>query len=211
MPNAAIIIASDFNRLNIKQIANQFHLKQLVKFPTRGERTLDLILTNLEKILPKPGKRTTLWIIRPFYSYHFSERTVRPRSTDTKKLITVRKRNKTSVDALGRFLSNIDWSMLNSLVTIENQLNYFKDTVMIGLNSMMPSKLVKLHTDDTPWVTPYFKDLIRIRQKALKENNIPLFKLYRNRVNRKRKKLKSSYYNNKVKHLKEGFQGTWPR
>ncbi len=64
---------------------------------------------------------------------------------------------------------------------------------MIGLNSMMPSKLVKLHTDDTPWVTPYFKDLIRNRQKALKENNIPLFKLYRNRVNRERKSCNRSH------------------
>jgi exonuclease III len=51
MPHAAIIIAGDFNRLSINQITNQFRLKQLVKFLTRGERTLDLILT---KILPKP-------------------------------------------------------------------------------------------------------------------------------------------------------------
>ena len=49
MPHAAIIIAGDFNCLNINQITNQFRLKQLVKFPTRGERTLDLILTNLAK------------------------------------------------------------------------------------------------------------------------------------------------------------------
>ena len=41
MPNAAIIIAGDFNRLNVKQIINQFRLKQFVKFPTRGNRALD--------------------------------------------------------------------------------------------------------------------------------------------------------------------------
>jgi hypothetical protein len=41
MPHAAIIIAGDFNHLNINQITNQFRLKQLVKFQTRGERTLD--------------------------------------------------------------------------------------------------------------------------------------------------------------------------
>ena len=35
MPNAAIILAGDFNRLNTAQITIQFHLKQLVKFPTR--------------------------------------------------------------------------------------------------------------------------------------------------------------------------------
>ena len=58
---------------------------------------------------------------------------------------------------------------------------------MIGLNSMMPSKLVKLHQNDTPWMTPYFKDLIHHRQqKALKENNILLLKFYRNSQPRKK-------------------------
>ena len=34
IPNAAIILTGDFKRLNIAQVATQFHLKQLVKFPT---------------------------------------------------------------------------------------------------------------------------------------------------------------------------------
>ena len=54
--NTAIILAGDFNRLNTAQITIQFHLKQLVKFPTRGERTLDLILTNLNKFYQAPTK-----------------------------------------------------------------------------------------------------------------------------------------------------------
>ena len=49
IPNAAIILTGDFKRLNIAQVATQFHLKQLVKFPTRAGRTLDLILTNFNK------------------------------------------------------------------------------------------------------------------------------------------------------------------
>jgi hypothetical protein len=73
---------------------------------------------------------------------------------------------------------------------------------MIGLDSMMPLKLVKLHANDAPWMTPYFKELIHNRQKALKENNILLFKFYRNRVNRERKVIKSKYYRNKVENLK---------
>ena len=45
-----------FSRLNVKQIINQFHLKQLVKFPTKGNRTLDLILINLDKFYQSPKK-----------------------------------------------------------------------------------------------------------------------------------------------------------
>ena len=68
MPNAAIIIAGDFNRLNVKQIINQFCLKQLAKFPTRGNRTLDLILTNLDKFyqnLKKPRLLGTKLQLKP--------------------------------------------------------------------------------------------------------------------------------------------------
>ena len=54
IPNAAIILTGDFNRLNIAQVATKFHLKQLVKFPTPAERTLDLILTNLNRFYQAP-------------------------------------------------------------------------------------------------------------------------------------------------------------
>ena len=58
MPNAATIMAGDFDRLNVKQIINnQFRLKQLVKLPTRGNRRLDLILTNLDKFYQNKKKR----------------------------------------------------------------------------------------------------------------------------------------------------------
>ena len=45
-----LILLGDFNNLyNCHRLNNHFSLKQLVKFPTRGRRTLDLILTNLAK------------------------------------------------------------------------------------------------------------------------------------------------------------------
>ena len=47
--NCGIIIPGDFNHLNVKRLENHFKLKQIVKFPTRGENILDLVLTNMEK------------------------------------------------------------------------------------------------------------------------------------------------------------------
>ena len=46
-PNAGLLLTGDFNRADTKQLRNQFRLTQTVKFPTRGARTLDLILTNV--------------------------------------------------------------------------------------------------------------------------------------------------------------------
>ena len=47
----------DFNRLNTKGLQNSFDLKQIVTFPTRGDRTLDLVLTNLKEYYKDPIQR----------------------------------------------------------------------------------------------------------------------------------------------------------
>ena len=43
-----------FNRLKTRRLQNHFKLKQLVKFPTRGQATLDLILTNMAEKYAEP-------------------------------------------------------------------------------------------------------------------------------------------------------------
>ena len=53
-PNCGILIAGDFNRLQITRLRNNFQLKQMVHFPTRGRRTLDLILTNISEYYQDP-------------------------------------------------------------------------------------------------------------------------------------------------------------
>ena len=51
--NCGIIILGDFNRLNIIRLKNNFNLKQIVNFPTRGQNILDLVLTNLKNFNEK--------------------------------------------------------------------------------------------------------------------------------------------------------------
>ena len=77
---------------------------------------------------------------------------------------------------------------------------------MIGQNSLTRSKVIKLHVDDTPYMSLNLKDLVRKRQTALKENNTLLSKFYRNRVNRERKAAISKYYESKIDFLKDMIQ-----
>ena len=51
---------------------------------------------------------------------------------------------------------------------------YFNDIIPIGLNNLMPTKSVKLHSNDAPWMTGHLKLLIRQRQEALNEKNTHL-------------------------------------
>ena len=53
-PNCALIVAGDFNRLDVKSIQRHFGLKQIVKKPTRKNAILDLVLTNMHDYYADP-------------------------------------------------------------------------------------------------------------------------------------------------------------
>ena len=59
-PNCGLLIVGDFSRLNTKRLQNSFDLKQIVTFPTRGDRTLDLVLTNLKEYYKDPIQRPSI-------------------------------------------------------------------------------------------------------------------------------------------------------
>ena len=46
-PNSGVILAGDFNKLDLRSIVKPFQLKSTVNFPTRGANTLDQIFTSL--------------------------------------------------------------------------------------------------------------------------------------------------------------------
>ena len=207
IPNAAIILTGDFNRLNIAQVATQFHLKQLVKFPTRAGRTLDLILTNLNKFYQAPTEDP------PFGLSDHNTVSITPRnrkkSYNAKKAVTVRDMRPSSRQALGRFLSNINWSVLENVEDINEKYAFFNNIIIMGMDSIMPAKAINLHINDVPWMTGHLKHLIKCRQKALKDNCPTQFKFYRNQVNRERKYAKAKYYDAKVKDLKNTEPKKW--
>ena len=53
-PNAGIFFIGDFNRCPISTVLRHFTLKQIVKVPSRGNSTLDLILTNMSALCNPP-------------------------------------------------------------------------------------------------------------------------------------------------------------
>ena len=53
IPNARLIIAGDVNQLDINSLLNQHSLAQIVKIPTRGVRTLDVLITNFTQLWTK--------------------------------------------------------------------------------------------------------------------------------------------------------------
>ena len=71
-----------------------------------------------------------------------------------------------------------------------------------GLDCFFPCKSIKLYANDKPWVTPEFKEIIKVRQKAYYGEKIQKYNYLRNLTNRKRKQLRSNYLNKKMDQLK---------
>ena len=52
--NCGFLVLGDLNHLNNARLKSNFKLKQIVHFPTRGQKTLDKILTNLQDYYDTP-------------------------------------------------------------------------------------------------------------------------------------------------------------
>ena len=89
-PNCGLLLAGDFNRLDIKSLVRHFRMKQLVHLPTRKDQTLDLIITNLFQYY----SGDSLTIHPPFGLSDHNVDTLYPKersvNTQTKKVIKKR-------------------------------------------------------------------------------------------------------------------------
>ena len=184
----------------MNSIKKHFRLKQIVKAPTRGEATLDLVLTNMHEFYKSPQ------IFPPIGLSDHSTIVVSPACKVKKaKSIFVYKRDlrQSRKETMERFLMSIQWSIIfTQTQSCEAVMNKFYDIIAIGFNF-----LIKKNSADVPWMTDKLKSLIEKRQTygfftyGPKSNWL---KYYRNIVNRERKKCKSKYYMTHVYNTEKG-------
>ena len=109
-PLAGVVIMGDFNQFDHKRLCRNTSLTQIVKKATRGNAILDLIFTNMKhwyntpEILPAIGQSDHMSIF-----FQSLNRQQRPNTT-TK--VWIPKRNPWNIKAIGRFLNDLDWSVL---------------------------------------------------------------------------------------------------
>ena len=166
-PNCGITLIGDFNRLNITNICRHFGLKQVVKFPTRGDATLDLILTNISEFYSEPKCYPPLGL-SDHCTIHIAAKQRRYQQ-EKSKYMTLHGTRPSYRASLGRYLSNINWLSLTDLPTCKDKLLYFTDLVFNGVNSILPKKSVKIRTNEPPWITIKFKSLLKSVKKHWQE------------------------------------------
>ena len=208
-PYSVLILADDFNRLDVRSITKHFRLKQIVKKPTRRNAAiLDLALTNLHIYYDEPR------LFPPFgvsdHNIVTAEPKVKDNSRCSTKILLKRDRLVSRRTVFGRYLSVVDWYIpFSSIENCEDTLNVFHAVLRTGLDLLMPIRSVRANTSDAP--DPTFEITDSERQKAFHKNDpgSPPYKFYRNVVNRERKGYKANFYKSKVEHTKEENLKMW--
>ena len=193
----------------MSRLRSCYNLKQLVNFPTRGNNTLDIVLTNLSTYYDKPTK------CAPFGLSDHVTIEIRPikrsqvQGTSTAS-VKVRDLRPSSRFAVRKYIEMVDIpTLLNTGHSCKEKTSLFQTIINNGLDSIIPLRNKTVRLNEPPWMNTTLKGLIRKRQKALNQKITTEFKRLRNQINRQRKKCRAKYYENSVHHLKQCKPSAW--
>ena len=210
-PNCGLVLLGDFNDFDISNILSSHNLKQVVKVPTRGTAILDLIITNQPNLYEPPQ------VLAPLGSSDHNIVTWSPNLKNTNsqertKFVkrSIRRYPRSGVEAMGRWIATHDWfGELGTNPTVDDLTSSFSSHLTEAINRIFSPITVKCHQTDKLWITPGIKKLIKDRQKAFHNHNIPLWKSLRYKVQEEIKQRKKSFYKNNVQHLKNSDSRKW--
>ena len=212
-PGCGLILLGDFNKTLMQKtpsLCNAFNFHQIVNFPTRGDKTLDLIITNLKCFYAPPIKRRPPFGLSDHASIEVQplDRSKRPK---VKVFVKTRDLCQSKRLAIRSYLEQVDINALvDSKSTCKGKIEMLESIVKVGMDNILPLKSKSILTNDPPWINQRLKNLIHKRQRALAQDDHERFRVLRNQVNRQRKACRAKY-EAKVEHLKECKPAVWWR
>ena len=94
-------------------------------------------------------------------------------------------------------------------MTCLDKYEKFESLLISLIEKHFPFKTVSRVESERPWVTDHFRELVSKRQRAFFSNNLSLYNLLRNKVNRMRKTLRKKYYQTKVDQINNKHHHKW--
>ncbi|KAI8481124.1 hypothetical protein Bbelb_411380 [Branchiostoma belcheri] len=205
--DVGLILAGDYNRLDYKPLVLSHRLEQVVPAPTRGDATLDVIVTNLKSFYLTPEVMNPLGTNDHKAVWWQSRvRTQRPNQT---KHVVVRPLPDSRIRAFGQWITSHTWDEVLQSDTVEEKTAAFFRTLNCAIENYFPLRKCSLHHRDKPWITALLKDLIHRRQQAHSKGHMVLYRFLRNKVDRECKRVRKEFYNDQVARLKRSDPSEW--
>ena len=205
-PDIGFAIMGDFNRMTVNNILKNCNLKQLVKFPTRAQTTLDLIMSNFNVHYRDPvplsalGKSDHVCILwRPEVlgiKHQSSKRTYRPMKDS-------------QLRGFGLWIQEQDWSNVLKAENTQQKADALYRSFQGAVDRLFPMQTIKIHSNNKPWMSQKVKSLVKQRQIAFRSSKVEVYKKLRNKVQREIEKAKVNFYANRVCILQETNPRKW--
>ena len=204
-PSSAIVIAGDFNKLNLTRLCNRFNLKKSVTAPTRGHNILDQILTNMRDMynptlhLPPLGRSDHQCLL-----FVPKQKVKAPVYSKRVRLLTPG-----NIGALSRKIILENWSDVYAVEEIDEKVNAFTSVMLTIIDETVPERKVRMHPSDKPWMTSFIKAKIKARQRVFSRNDHIRYGNLCVTISELISKAKSSYYSSKAKGLRTTNPDKW--
>ncbi|KAI3372196.1 hypothetical protein L3Q82_007057 [Scortum barcoo] len=194
-PEAAFIVAGDFNHSNLKTVLPKFH--QHVSCQTRGDKTLDHVYTNIVGAytatpLPHLGQSDHLSLfLMPKYS---------PLINRVKPSVRTIKVWPAGVDSLlqDRF-RDTDWSQFASQATLGSHTNIDSyshsvlEYITTTIDSVTTERQITTYPNQKPWMNKEVRLLLKARNSAFRSGDAQAYCTSRADLKRGIKKAKQAY------------------
>ena len=103
----------------------------------------------------------------------------------------------------GAWITQFDWSQVLETEGTIAKTDTFYELLQKGIDTHFPTREIKMHISDKPWMSSKTKDLIRRRQEVFDPSRPWLWRFYRNKVQRAITSDKKEFYHNRVQRLKK--------
>ncbi|XP_072172620.1 uncharacterized protein [Diadema setosum] len=204
--SASLLITGDFNDLDASPLEQHTALVQIVTNPTRGTAILDKIFTDIacehhEPVICAPIANSDHSLI--------SLKSIHDHACRQSVQFTYRPYRDSAVRSFGQWITEMDWSVINTLPDVNTKVDFFRQLLSDQYRSHFHRVTVKRRVADKAWMTNIIRSLISARNSAFKRGDMSLYKSLRNDVQRKIKIAKRLFYCKKVQQLKETEPGKW--
>ena len=204
-PSAGILLAGDFNHLDLSGLCRGFSLCKLVHAPTRGLHVLDQIFTNMPELfdpvkhLPPLGRSDhQCLLVQPKLQVKLkaTAREIRIMKSGNLADLTIK-------------LNQENWDEVFSAPDVDCKVRAFTKTLNSILDEMIPVKKIRMHPSDRPWMTLHIKSVIKERQRAFIRGDTEKYQHLRQRVMTMVTKAKLKYYEDKTANTRTKNPAKW--
>ena len=219
------IIAGDTNNLKLGPILTlNSKLKSVVKKPTRMNQKnpqkssiLDNIITDLHKwyqepkclpaIAADPGKGKPSDHLTVLY---LPINVINNLAQRSNRRITVRPITQSGIQLFGLWIKSQSWEAAKETCDVNKKTEYVFDLLKKQALRCLPTKIIKVSSDDSPWVNEHVKNMKRSKCREYKKNRkSKKWQSLQDKYLELLKKSKNKYYNKIIKDLKDSNPSQW--